>query len=262
MIKTCNNNIIKSDIFKRTLHTSVFVALGLGLTACGAGERIANIGKPPEMAQIVNPQQQPGYKPVSMPMPAPKKSVRQPNSLWDANRQAFFKDQRASDVGDILTVLIEISDEAELENETERTRSSNEDAGLSSLLGYEAALDRVLPEAVDNNSLIGLGADSSHNGNGSIEREEEISVTLAAIITQILPNGNFVIEGKQEVRVNYEKRILQIAGIIRPQDISTQNTVSYDQIAEARIVYGGEGHISDVQQPRYGQQLYDIIFPF
>ena len=195
-------------------------------------------------------------------MPAPQDVSKQKNSLWAANRQTFFKDQRASDIGDIITVLIEIEDEATLENETERTRNSSESAGLNSLLGYENALNKVLPEAVDNQSLIDGGADSNFTGSGSIEREEEITMRMAALVTQMLPNGNMVIHGKQEVRVNFEKRILQIDGVIRPEDITSTNTINYDQIAEARIVYGGEGHLSDVQQPRYGQQLYDIIFPF
>ena len=123
-------------------------------------------------------------------------------------------------------------------------------------------MDRVFPEAIDNNNLVGGGADSAYSGTGTIEREEEVSVRLAAIVTQILPNGNMAIHGRQEVGVNFEKRILQINGVIRPEDISVDNTIAYDQIAEARIAYGGEGDLTDVQQPRYGQQLYDIIFPF
>jgi len=232
------------------------------LSACGAGERLSNIGKEPELAKIENPHLMPDYAPVSMPMPAPQTVMKQPNSLWDSNRQTFFKDQRAADVGDILTVMIEIKDKAELDNESERTRESSEDAGLDSLLGIEASLGRVLPEAIDNTSLIGMNSDSGHKGSGTIDREEKINVKLAALITQILPNGNFVIRGSQEVRVNFEKRILTVDGVIRPEDVSVNNTISYDQIAEARIAYGGKGHITDVQQPRYGQQAYDILFPF
>lgn len=232
------------------------------LAGCSAADRISQIGEAPEMSQIVNPTTQRGYQPVSLPMPTPKNINPQKNSLWAADRTTFFKDQRASDIGDIITVLVDINDEAELENETERNRSSDEDAQLPSLLGYEQALSRVLPEAIDNTDLIDFDSTSTHNGNGSIEREEEVSVQLAAIITQILPNGNMVIRGSQEVLVNFEKRILQIDGVIRPEDISVANTISYEQIAEARIVYGGEGQITDVQQPRYGQQLYDIVFPF
>jgi flagellar L-ring protein precursor FlgH len=243
--------------------------LGSSLTACGAADRIASIGKAPEMSRIANPQLQPGYQPVTMPMPSPKSAFRQPNSLWQADRQAFFKDQRAGEIGDILTVLIDISDEAELENESERTRSGEEESGLERLLGYESALHSILPEAIAGadggtgpESLSAFESSSKSKGTGTIEREEEIELTLAAIITQILPNGNFVIHGRQEVRVNFEKRIIEVDGVIRPEDISTDNTVSYDKIAEARISYGGEGHISDMQQPRYGQQLYDIVFPF
>lgn len=234
----------------------------LSLTACTAVDRVANIGQAPEMSKIENPVTERGYQPVSLPMPAPKNAERQQNSLWAADRTTFFEDQRAKDVGDIITVLINIEDEAQIDNASTRTRTSGEDAQAGALAGYEASLDRILPEAIVNTDLIDFDSTSNHSGSGTIDREEEVTVRLAALITQILPNGNMVIKGRQEVLVNYEKRILGIDGVIRPQDISTENTVSYDQIAEARIVYGGEGQITDVQQPRYGQQLYDIVFPF
>lgn len=255
-------NTRKADSQYRLARLGLALLATVSLGACGAGERLANVGKPPDMAAIQNPQLAPGYKPVSMPMPAPKVAARQPNSLWDSNRQTFFKDQRASNVGDILTVMIDIKDEATFENETERKRTASENAGLPRLLGYEAALGQVLPEAVSNTNLVEAGASSNHKGTGTTEREEEIQVKLAAVITQILPNGNLVIHGKQEARVNFEKRVIQVDGIIRPQDISTNNTVAHDQIAEARIIYGGEGQLTDVQQPRYGQQVYDVLFPF
>lgn len=236
--------------------------ISLTLSGCGAGERMANIGKAPEMTAIVNPTTQEGYTPVSLPMPAPKHVTQERNSLWASNRQTFFKDQRAADVGDIITVLINIDDEAKIDNETERTRSSSEGASLDAFLGIEQSLNQVLPEAIDNTNLVEGGADSSHSGAGSIDRKEEVELQLAALVTQILPNGNMVIHGQQEVRVNFEKRILSIDGVIRAEDITINNTISYEQIAEARIGYGGQGQITDVQQPRYGQQLYDIIFPF
>lgn len=232
------------------------------LAACSAADRIAKIGEAPEMSAIANPTTERGYQPVSLPMPSPKKIIPQQNSLWAADRTTFFKDQRANDVGDIITVMIDIDDKAELENESSRSRASSEDAALPALLGYEQALDRILPEAINNASLTEFGSTSSNTGTGSVERDEKVEVQLAALITQILPNGNMVINGKQEVLVNFEKRILQVDGVIRPEDISTTNTISYEQIAEARIAYGGEGQITDVQQPRYGQQLYDIVFPF
>ena len=243
-----------------TLGTS-FIAV-ISLSACGASQRLAGVGKAPDQSQIVNPVLQQEYQHVSMPMPAPRPEVRQANSLWSSQRQAFFEDQRANDVGDILTVVVNINDEAELENETERTRTSEENAGLDSFLGYEATLGEILPDAIANASLVDADADSTHTGEGTIEREEEITVQLAATVTQVLPNGNLVIAGTQEVRVNFENRILKIAGVIRPEDISVDNTVQHTQIAEARIIYGGEGQITDVQQPRYGQRVYDILFPF
>ena len=238
------------------------LAAALLVGACGAGERIANIGRPPPLSPIVSPTEAPGYTPVSMPMPAPRVAENQPNSLWQAGSRAFFRDQRAGVVGDILTVVIEIDDSAEFSNDTSRSRGSNEDATIPYFLGFEQRLDRWLTDDVDNTNLTEFGSTSSSTGSGSTAREEQLELMIAATITQVLPNGNLVIYGRQEVRVNFEARDLEIAGVVRPEDISSRNTVGYEQIAEARISYGGRGQITDVQQPRYGQQLYDIVFPF
>ncbi len=232
------------------------------LSACGAVDRIADIGSTPQITKISNPTTKRGYQPVSLPMPAPQNIKREQNSLWASDRTTFFKDQRAGDIGDIITVMIDIKDEASLENESKRSRSGSEDAAAGALLGYETSLNRLLPQSVVNTDLIDFGSTSASAGKGTTEREEEIEVKLAALITQILPNGNLVIHGRQEVVVNFEKRILEVDGVIRPQDVTVSNTISYEQIAEARIKYGGEGDLTDMQQPRYGQQLYDIIFPF
>ena len=249
-------------IYQHSLNIILMTVLCFVLSACSTADRISKIGEAPEMAKISNPMADPKFQPVSLPMPNQKRAAPLKNSLWQSDRTTFFEDQRANDVGDIITVMIDIADEATIDNETERSRSSSEDAALNSLLGLEQSLNRILPQAVDNTSLADFGAGSTHTGTGSIEREDEIKLRMAALITQLLPNGNMVIHGKQEVLVNFEKRILKIDGVIRPEDISVNNTISYDQIAEARIVYGGEGQITDMQQPRYGQQLYDIIVPF
>lgn len=248
----------RKDILK---YSTILMACA-ALSACGTADRIASIGQAPETTKIVNPTTEKGYQPVSLPMPSPKNIKPQKNSLWAYDRTTFFKDQRASDVGDIITVMVEIEDEAEIENETSRTRSNNEDADLPSFGGLQADIGAILPEAANPADLVNFGSTSNSSGTGSIEREEEVTVQLAALITQILPNGNLVIHGRQEVVVNFEKRILEIDGVIRPEDISVNNTITSNQIAEARIAYGGEGHLTDVQQARYGQQLYDIIFPF
>jgi len=240
----------------------VVVPITVALCGCNALTRLANVGSEPPMTSIQNPATAPNYRPVSMPMPMGRTEHRQPSSLWRAGSRAFFKDQRAGDVGDILTVLILIDDKAELSNKSTRSRANTEDASLNAFLGYESSLSRVLPETINPGNLLEIDSTMSNTGTGSINRDETIQLKVAAVISQVLPNGNLVLHGRQEVRVNFEVRELQIAGIIRPEDITSENTISYEKVAEARISYGGRGHITDVQQPRYGQQVLDIIFPF
>lgn len=237
-------------------------ALALGLGACNTLQRMSQVGEEPPLAGIKNPTHQPGYKPISMPMPEPRTANREPNSLWRAGSRAFFKDLRASQVGDIVTVVIEIDEQAEISNNTTRTRDTSESVGVDALLGYEEAIGTVLPEAANPGSLLGFGGETNNTGGGTIDREEQIELQIAAVVSQVLPNGNLVLHGRQETRVNFEVRELQIAGIIRPQDITNQNTIAYEQIAEARLSYGGRGHITDFNQPRWGTQLVDVIMPF
>lgn len=256
MTKTTNK------VFKRSALIALPLVSVLMLSACGnTAERLSRIGKPVPMtaAGAAVPAQQ---KSVNVPMPPQTVEVSAPNSLWQSSRQTFFKDQRAAKVGDIVTILIDIQDEAQMDNKTERTRNAGETAGLPNFLGLESQLTKVLPEALNPASLAQMNSDSQHTGDGSIEREEEIKLKLAAMVTQVLPNGNFVIRGSQEVRVNNELRELLIDGIVRPEDILNNNSISYEKIAEARISYGGRGTLSDVQEPRYGQQFYDVVFPF
>jgi flagellar L-ring protein FlgH len=234
----------------------------VALSGCNALDRISEIGQVPALAPIENPAQRPAITNVSMPMPAVAGGTRQANSLWQTGSRAFFRDQRASRVGDILTVVISINDRATMSNETKRERKNSESSQLSGFLGYQQQLAKWLPDAVTKNDLVDVDSDGSSNGKGNVGRQEQVNLRVAATIAQVLPNGNLVIGGKQQMVVNFELRDLQISGVVRPQDISSDNTVSYDQIAEARISYGGRGQISDVQQPRYGQQLYDILFPF
>lgn len=243
-------------------HFLVMAFAGLALGGCNTLSRLADIGSEPEMSDIENPTTKPDYKPVSMPMPAPVRVLHNPNSLWRKGSRAFFKDLRASQIGDIVTVTIAVDDEADLENATNRTRTTAENASAAALLGYQAALNSLLPEAVNPANLLDIDANTANNGTGTIARDEEITLQVAAIVTQVLPNGNLVLHGRQEMRVNYEVREIQIAGVIRPQDINNQNTVTHTQIAELRVAYGGRGQISDFQQPRYGSQIIDVIFPF
>ncbi|HRJ69472.1 MAG TPA: flagellar basal body L-ring protein FlgH [Beijerinckiaceae bacterium] len=232
------------------------------LTACGSIDRIANIGQPPPLSAIENPVAQPGYKPVQMPMPMPQPSVHASNSLWRTGSRAFFKDQRASQIGDLLTVKVRITDSAKIDNQTQRSRQNGENLGVEGLFGYETKFSKVFDENVKPEALVKGSSSSNSQGAGSVKRQEQLATDIAAVVTQVLPNGNLVIEGKQEVRVNFEVRELVVAGVVRPEDIEAGNAVDSTKIAQARISYGGRGQITDVQQPRYGQQVMDILLPF
>ncbi|HEX2525527.1 MAG TPA: flagellar basal body L-ring protein FlgH [Geminicoccus sp.] len=239
------------------------LALPLLLGACGISERLEMIGKAPPLTPIENPVTAPGYQPVSLPMPeheleAPSAGA---NSLWRSGARAFFKDQRAREVGDVLTVRVTMADSAELSNESTRSRKNSEELGVDSLFGVADAVRQLLPEEEDED-FVGLESRSANRGHGTVSRDEAIKVSVAAVVLQKLPNGNLVIRGRQEIRVNFEVRELLLAGIVRPEDITADNTISHEKIAELRVAYGGRGQITDVQQPRYGQQALDILLPF
>lgn len=241
---------------------ALLFGLGASLAGCNAYSRIASIGEEPPLTKIENPVSQKGYQPVSLPMPRPEPVIHQASSLWRPGSRAFFKDQRANRIGDILTVVIQIEDKATLNNSTSTSRTASEEAGITNLLGLETQLSKIFPEAVDPAAAADVGSTHSVDGTGAVTRNETIEMEIAAIVTQVLPNGNMVISGRQEVRVNFESRDLYVTGVIRPEDISSANTIASSKIAEARVAYGGRGHLTDVQQARYGQQLFDIIFPF
>jgi len=246
----------------RICATTTIIAC-LSIAGCTTVDRLNAVGQAPAMTPITDPRDRDGDRTVSMPMPRQETQARQANSLWAAGARSFFKDQRASKIGDIVTVMIDISDKAELSNQTTRTRTSEEAANITNLLGLENTIaQKLLPEGFSPEAALDLGADSTASGQGSVNRKEKVELTVAAVVTQILPNGNLVIQGHQEVRINFELRELSVSGIVRPEDISFMNEIKHSQIAEARISYGGRGQLSDVQQPRYGQQIVDILFPF
>jgi len=247
---------------RHAVRATALVLIAVSLAGCNALTRLSQIGQEPPLTKVENPAVLHENQPISMPMPAPEVIVRQPNSLWRPGSRAFLKDQRATEVGDILTVVIEIDDNAKISNTTKRSRTNAENASADAFLGYETGLGAILPEAIDPTNLVDVDSASNSEGAGSVDRDESIDLRVAALVTQVLPNGNLVIAGRQEVRVNYEVRELQVVGMIRPEDITSTNTISYDQIAEARIAYGGRGHITDVQQARYGQQIFDVLWPF
>jgi flagellar L-ring protein precursor FlgH len=242
---------------------ALMVCTSVAFAACaGTLDKIGQIGQAPPLSPIAVPPNMAAGGPVYVPQPAPLPEPRGANALWRQGSRSFFRDPRAAKVGDILTVSIDIGDQAKIANTTSRSTSASEGAGLPNFLGLESRLPAILPDAVDPSSLVDLSSDSSSTGTGSVDRSETINLTVAAVVVQVLPNGNLVIQGQQEVRVNNEVRVLLVSGVARPEDIASNNTIRHTQIAEARISYGGRGQITDVQQPRYGQQFFDIIWPF
>jgi flagellar L-ring protein FlgH len=246
-------------VSKLTRHAVLAAITASLLSGCAALERIKTIGQPPPLAAVDNPTARPGYKPVQMPMPAAQPASYNPNSLWRNGSRAFFKDQRAHQIGDILTIKVNFTDQANITNETQRSRKNTEDSGVDNFFGKSKLpiMNTPLPTRIFTGD-----STSSSDGKGSVARQEQLVTNVAGVVTQVLPNGNLVVEGRQEIRVNFEIREMIVAGIIRPEDIESDNTIDSSKIAQARISYGGRGQITDVQQPRYGQQVLDVLLPF
>jgi len=237
------------------LKTLLLIGAASLLAGCSTYDKLSQLGNDPRMAPIANPGP---AQAVALPMPKPADEPSGANSLWQPGSKTFFHDPRASRIGDILTVNITIADAAKISNTTSRSTTNANDANLTNFFG----LEKALPSSMDPSNLVKMGSDTANSGTGSVDRSETINLTLAALVTQVLPNGNMVIGGHQQVRVNGELRDLQISGIVRTEDITADNTVDLAQIAEARLSYGGQGTISDVQKPPLGDQLFDILMPW
>ena len=234
--------------------------LALVLTSCSSTvEKLRRVGKPPEFSglEINNPDN----NQTAQVDTVDKERIRNTNSLWQPGSTTFFRDNRAWRVGDILRVTVKIRDSAKLDNSTQQKRDSSNSTGIDNLFGKEKNIAKSLGVA-NLNPLTSTAGKGDHKGSGNISRQESVQIEIAATVKQVLPNGNLVIGGHQEVRVNHELREIKIAGIIRPKDISADNAINSDQIAEARISYGGRGTVSDVQEPKVGTQILDIISPF
>ena len=235
----------------------------LALLPLGACSTVQEAVAGPDLTPVRYPaalvgQQQMVLAPANQPMP----TAASANSLWRTGARAFFLDQRANRVGDIVTVQIEIDDRAQTSNSTSSNRSGAMSAGVPNFLGLESSLGRILPGGFDPANAISTNSTSSNTGSGSVSRSEKINLVIAAVVTGVLPNGNMMIQGTQEVRTNGEVRQLSVAGIIRPEDITSSNTIRHSQIAEARISYGGRGDISRVQRTPAGQALVETFSPF
>ena len=228
------------------------------ISACSSTDEI---GKPPTFSPPLETAEHAAMITPALPLRVEETRAVDRASLWSGTRQSLLGDRRALQRGDILTVVIEIDERAEISNSTDRSRSGSENLGVPEFLGFPQRLDSKFPGA-NPDSLVGINSSSNSSGDGSVKRNEKLTLRVAATVVDVLPNGVLSITGSQELRVNFELRELLVTGYVRPADISRQNEITYDKIASARVSYGGRGQITDVQQPRYGQQILDVILPF
>lgn len=236
------------------LITALFV-----LSACSSAD---HLGKAPSFSPLMEGKEHSAMVYPGLPETVERRGVLDGSSLWRRDRNSLLGDRRALKRGDIMTVVIEIDDKAEISNTTSRSRSGSDDVSMPDFLGVPQRIGDAWPEGADSTNPIGIDSASKSKGDGSVKRKEKLELRVAATITDVLPNGVLSIEGSQEVRVNFEMRELLVSGYVRPEDISRQNEITYDKIASARISYGGRGQISDMQQPRYGRQILEAVLPF
>ena len=230
----------------------------LVLAGCG---NLNQVGRAPEFSPLAgNSEHNAMYS--SLPQTADDRGPTEQSSLWTSQRNSLLGDHRASMRGDILTVVVQINDQATLNDSTGRSRTGTTKMGIPSLFGIPQRLDAVLPTGATSASLVATNSASTFSGTGNVARNEKVTLRLAATVVEELPNGVLRIEGQQQVRVNNELRDLIVSGYVRPDDISRQNEITYDKIADAQISYGGRGQLTDVQQPAWGQQVADQVLPF
>lgn len=243
----------------RAVRQCVPVFMCFSLIACGRSD---HLGKAPSLTNPLESREHSAMVSSALPLTIEETTSLDQASLWSGQRGSLLGDRRAIQRGDILTVVIEIDERAEISNETERSRSGSESLGVPQLGGLPQRLDENLPEGASSSELVSINSSSNSSGDGSVKRNEKLTLRVAATIVDVLPNGVLSITGSQELRVNFELRELLVSGYVRPEDISRQNEITYDKIASARVSYGGRGQITDVQQPRIGQQVLDVILPF
>lgn len=244
-----------------TYKLTILSLATLGLASCASGNMN---GPPPDVpASWMTPEQQITALVQNQPS-IPKGSYRtaEATSLWSSSPKSLFGDRRASGQGDILTILIEIDDEAEMKNSLAQSQNTNQDLSIGAFFGIPEIVNRNLPNGASLSPAVNLNRGSNLDGNGNIKREEKITLRLAARVTRVLPNGYLQLTGRQEIKVNYETRYLQVTGLARTQDISRLNTITYDKIAEAQIYYGGQGQLTDSIRSRSGNRALTKIIPF
>jgi flagellar L-ring protein precursor FlgH len=231
----------------------------IGLSACA---KVDHLGKPPSFSPTKETPEHVAMLWPGLPLHSQPQRPVDHASLWSGEQQSLLGDRRAMRKGDILTVVIEIDEKAEISNDTKRSRSGSESLAVPQLLGVPQRQGSRLPEGASLAEAVSIDSSSDSGGKGTVKRREKLTLRVAATVVDVLPNQVLAISGSQEVRVNFEIRELLVTGYVRPGDISRQNEITYDKIASARVSYGGRGQITDLQQPRYGQQVLDMVLPF
>lgn len=239
--------------------SAVYFCLVLGAAGCA---KMDHIGKPPSFTPTMNSTEHMAMLNPGLPLTVETRRPADRASLWSGGKQSLLGDRRALQRGDIMTVVIEIDEEAEISNSTSRSRNGSESLAIPHLFGLPQRINPKLPEGASLDNAVSINSTGQSGGDGSVSRKEELTLRVAATVMEVLPNGVLSIQGTQEVRVNFELRELLVTGYVRPEDISRQNEITYDKIAAARVSYGGRGQITDVQQPRIGQQVLDAVLPF
>nr|WP_283424769.1 flagellar basal body L-ring protein FlgH [Shimia sagamensis] len=241
------------------MFSTAILLVALAVSGCG---RTDHMGKAPSFTPTTNNQEH--YAMMNPPLPQQASVSRRSDtaSLWSGNKASLLGDRRAASRGDILTVVIEVDEKAQIKNESERNRSGSDSLSIPALAGLPQRINSRLPDGATTDPLVDLSSDSKSSGDGSVKRSEKLTLRVAATVVDVLPNGVLAIEGSQELRVNFELRELLVSGFARSEDISRQNEITFDKIASARVSYGGRGQITDVQQPRWGQQVMDAVLPY
>jgi flagellar L-ring protein FlgH len=243
----------------------------LVLTGCNLARSFSTIGEPPQMTQIKDPRDVPGYEPVHMPMPEPMQvSQKSTNSLWQTGSRAFFKDQRACKVGDVLTVEVNVDRKQSMQMNPDISRQSSLSSTVTEVLGHSLPIQKRIAKALPGNQSdpgrIDTWADvkssPAHKSSAKYDVQDKMQFNMAAVVVQILPNGNMVVQGREEVRLVNELREIEIKGVVRREDISSNNTIPSQKIAQLRISYGGRGDLSDAQSAPWGQQYLNKLLPF
>lgn len=243
--------------------------LVMGLSGCNLAEQLSTIGERPQLTEIQDPTRIRGYQPISMPMPTPVEVENKKSpSLWQSGAQGFFKDQRAGKVGDIITVNVVIDQQESIEMTPTMKRTVSSTSTVNNLMGLERKIPNLFPKSQrkgdgsNNPSWFSASNSPDLKGSAKYDVKDKLKFKIATTVTQILPNGNMVIDGRQELRVVNEVREILLRGIIRREDISATNIVNWDKISELRISYGGRGDLSDLQSFPWGHQVMNKISPF